>query len=235
MKKLLISALLVSVLTNSISSMEMERVKHRHRSDSETPVAPKMEAIDLEAGQTTGNNPIVMGLSGSESVPALNLAQIEKQKQKQEMQELVEAALDAKFGPNNELHGDCKRALKKRLKELHGSPDHTKREALESLRQLSTDRKSRRSAVTKNKVDAKADSSSQDSDKKSDKSELHPTIDSLIATAFNDCINGKDKEIKWTRVGTALAAVVLPLATGLMTAYLKQCTPLGAATNSTLG
>ena len=236
MKKLLISVLFVSMLNNSISAMEMERVKSRNRSDSETAVA-RMDTVDLEDGKNTGNNPIVMDLSGSGAVPALNLEQIEKQKKKEEMRELVEAAIDAKFGTNN-LHDAYKKEVKKKLKELHNSPDQTQREALESLRQLSTDRKSKRSAVT----NGKADSSSQDSDKKSEKSELHPTIDSLITSALNACVNSKDEEIngkkteiKWTRVGVAAAGIILPIAAGLMTAYLKQCTPLGAGTNSTLG
>jgi hypothetical protein len=228
MKKLLMLVSCIGMLNNSISSMEMDRVKHRHRSDSETPVA-RMEAIDLEDGKSTGNNPIVMDLSGSGAVPALNLAQIEKQKQKQEMQELVEAALDAKFGSNNELHNDCKRALKKRLKELHSSPDQTKREALESLRQLSTERKSRRSAVSKDKVDAKADSSSGDSDKKS---ELHPDIETLITGAISDCIEQQKKHKWWAVVGGAAASVVLPILSGLMTAYLKNCSPIGGNTTA---
>jgi hypothetical protein len=184
--------------------MEMERVKNRHRSDSETPVG-RMEAIDLEAGQNTGNNPIVMGLSGSQSVPALNLSQIDQQKL--EMKEMVDTALESKFGPGHNLHDMYRKALKKKLKEMNNSPEPSKREALASLRQLSTDRKTRKNVSAKGKE--KSDSSSDDSEQKS---ELHPGINSLITTVMNDCLQ-QEKKHKWIAsllglAGTGASALI---------------------------
>jgi len=218
--------IVVTLCVITLVTFGMERAPSPHHRRTHSNTTHPLEPIDLEVGKPdAASNPVVMNLSGGTTVPPLNFSELDQQKQ--ELKEMADAALEAKFGPDHKLDSDCRRRLKKLLKEKNKSAEKSDRDALASLRQLSTDRKTRRAPL---KTQDKADSSSQDSDKKS---ELHPDIDSMITTAISNCIQGKNTQIKWTRVGAV--AIILPTLTGLMTAYLKQCTPLGNATNSTLG